>query len=478
MPNTGANDTYASMMPDLGDNANIQEAIKKYHYGNQDPTILNEVAFSSDFADPTDGIVGKLKWIKTQIDAIQAAGASGGIFNSIIDAKGDLIVGTGADTPAKFSVGANGTFLKVDTSVGSTSLRWASLDETHLNLNPSSQSLVGNLTIAKANAALILAASSGTSYLQVQSISGQNKGLQLQTGSSNRWELLSNSTSESSTATGSDLVLNRYDNSGSLLGTVLTITRSSGLATFANNVTITGTLNASTISSGTWNGSIISGQYGGTGVANTGKTIAVSGNTSIGSSTHTVSFATSGNTSVTLPTNGTLAITGSGLNQFASTTSSQLAGVISDETGSGSLVFSGSPTFTGNVTVPDPSVGTAAANKNYVDFVAGYKPTLTYNLGTKIYHRSYVTTLGNWLYGLLYTSIPLPTTAGASHVVITATNGDNTAGLPKGTSLNVISVNDTYTSADILWSYPWGASNPSGAVAGAAVRINYTVTYI
>lgn len=242
MPNTGANDTYASMMPDLGDNANIQDAIKKYHYGNQDPTTLNESAFSSDFSDPTDGMVGKLKWIKTQIDNIQTAGASGGIFNSIIDAKGDLIVGTSADTPAKFSVGANGTFLKVDTSVGTTSLRWASLDETHLNLNPSSQSLVGNLTISKANAALILAASSGTSYLQIQSISGQNKGLQLQTGSSNRWELLSNSTSESSTATGSDLVLNRYDNSGSLLGTVLTINRSSGLSTFANNVSITGTL--------------------------------------------------------------------------------------------------------------------------------------------------------------------------------------------------------------------------------------------
>lgn len=63
-----------------------------------------------------------------------------------------------------------------------------------------------------------------------------------------------------------------------------------------------------TITTGTWNGSVISGQYGGTGVANTGKTITVSGNTTIGSSTHTVALATSGNTSVTLPTSGTLAI--------------------------------------------------------------------------------------------------------------------------------------------------------------------------
>ena len=42
---------------------------------------------------------------------------------------------------------------------------------------------------------------------------------------------------------------------------------------------------------------------------------------------------------------GTMAVTGSGLNQFASTTSAQLAGVISDETGSGSLVFATSPTL-------------------------------------------------------------------------------------------------------------------------------------
>jgi hypothetical protein len=42
---------------------------------------------------------------------------------------------------------------------------------------------------------------------------------------------------------------------------------------------------------------------------------------------------------------GTMAVTGTGLGQFASTTSSQLAGVISDETGSGSLVFATSPTL-------------------------------------------------------------------------------------------------------------------------------------
>lgn len=52
---------------------------------------------------------------------------------------------------------------------------------------------------------------------------------------------------------------------------------------------------------------------------------------------------------------GSYALTTGTLAQFASTTSAQLAGVISDETGSGSLVFATSPTFTGNTTLTNGS---------------------------------------------------------------------------------------------------------------------------
>ena len=51
---------------------------------------------------------------------------------------------------------------------------------------------------------------------------------------------------------------------------------------------------------------------------------------------------------ITAASNGTtsgFAVTSGNLSQFATTTSSQLAGVISDETGSGSLVFGTSPTI-------------------------------------------------------------------------------------------------------------------------------------
>jgi len=49
---------------------------------------------------------------------------------------------------------------------------------------------------------------------------------------------------------------------------------------------------------------------------------------------------------ITFPdSTGTVALTGNKLSVFASTTSSELAGVISDETGSGALVFANTPTF-------------------------------------------------------------------------------------------------------------------------------------
>lgn len=53
-----------------------------------------------------------------------------------------------------------------------------------------------------------------------------------------------------------------------------------------------------------------------------------------------------------------VALTSGTLAQFAATTSAQLAGVISDETGSGSLVFANAPTLV------NPVVGTQSANDN------------------------------------------------------------------------------------------------------------------
>lgn len=120
-----------------------------------------------------------------------------------------------------------------------------------------------------------------------------------------------------------------------------------------------------TVTSGTWQGSLIDGQRGGTGVANTGKTITVSGNTTIGSSTHTVALATTGNTSVTLPVSGvvvatTAPVTDNAIARFNGTGGAvQNSGVTIDDsnnlTAGGLEMGAGGPTITSGSGAPSHS---------------------------------------------------------------------------------------------------------------------------
>lgn len=99
---------------------------------------------------------------------------------------------------------------------------------------------------------------------------------------------------------------------------------------------------------GTWNGGIISPAYGGTGINNGSSTITIGGNVTF-SGAYTTTFTVAATTSLTLPATGTVATTSNKLSDFANTTSAELADVITNETGSGVLVFGTSPTFTTSI---------------------------------------------------------------------------------------------------------------------------------
>jgi hypothetical protein len=81
----------------------------------------------TSFVDLKGGTTGQVlsKASNTDLDfSWVAQDDSNAIQNAIVDAKGDLISATAADTPARLAVGANNTVLTADSSTA-TGLKWA-----------------------------------------------------------------------------------------------------------------------------------------------------------------------------------------------------------------------------------------------------------------------------------------------------------------------------------------------------------------
>ena len=246
--------------------------------------------------------------------------------------------------------------------------------------------LVGNIANAKlANSSVTV----GSTSISLGSSATTITGLTSVTSTAFVGALTGAATSASTLTTPRTINGTSFDGSADI-----TVTAAAGTltGTTLNSSVVTSSLTSvGTIGSGTWSGSLIAGQFGGTGVNNAGKTITLGGNLTT-SGSFTTTFIATANTNVTLPTTGTLvtldgsegltnksvngvtlatggsaslflnqqgnyvsatgggggdALTSGTLAQFAATTSAQLAGVISDETGSGALVFNTLPTFGG-----------------------------------------------------------------------------------------------------------------------------------
>ena len=75
------------------------------------------------------------------------------IQNAIVDAKGDLIAATAADTPARLAVGTNGHVLTAD-STAATGIKWAALPSTSFpafSAHPSGNQSISSGTFTKVN---------------------------------------------------------------------------------------------------------------------------------------------------------------------------------------------------------------------------------------------------------------------------------------------------------------------------------------
>ena len=146
------------------------------------------------------------------------------------------------------------------------------------------------------------------------------------------------------------------------LGASGTVTAAAGTltGTTLNSTVVTSSLTSvGTIATGTWNGSIITGTYGGTGVNNGSNTITIAGNLShTGAFTQTI--AATANTSVTLPTSGTIISSVTALPGAVTGTPSSSNYLRGDGTWSAAAA-SGVSSFTAGTTGFTPSTATTGA---------------------------------------------------------------------------------------------------------------------
>jgi hypothetical protein len=113
-----------------------------------------------------------------------------------------------------------------------------------------------------------------------------------------------------------------------------------------------------TIGTGTWQGTAVAGEYGGTGVANTGKTITLGGNLTT-SGAHATTLTTTGTTGVTLPTTGTLATLAGSESLTNKTIDSSNIGATTKGTGGfTTLTSNGATTFTAATASSSYTTGT------------------------------------------------------------------------------------------------------------------------
>ena len=333
------------------------------------------------------------------------------ITKEIFDAKGDLIVGTGSNTGTRLAVGAtNGHVLTVDSNEA-TGLKFSApaavgsfessivfegatandFETTVAVTDPTADrtitfpdatgtvALTSDITVTASstntftNKSISLATNTVTGTLAEfnAALSDENFATIAGTETLTNKRLTSPKINEDvamlATATELNILdgatlstteLNYVDGVTSAIQTQLDAKAASGDltthtgATEAHGATgaVVGTTNSQTLTNKTLTSPVVSGL-----TLSDGSIVLEGATANDHETTITVTDPTADRT-ITLPdATGTVALTNNKLDVFAATTSTELASVISDETGSGALVFGTSPTLT------TPNIGAATA---------------------------------------------------------------------------------------------------------------------
>jgi len=114
--NIGSSKYPLAKIPAMADPADIQVALKYYHWGQEtEPETTPAPAGISRYLDQLDE---RIDTLETDIDGV--------VLESIVNAKGDLIVGTANDTVNRLAAGSEGYYLKTNPAQ-TTGLEWTAL---------------------------------------------------------------------------------------------------------------------------------------------------------------------------------------------------------------------------------------------------------------------------------------------------------------------------------------------------------------
>ena len=196
-----------------------------------------------------------------------------------------------------------------------------------------------------------------------------------------------------------------------------------------------------TIATGVWNGTVITGQYGGTGVDNTNKTITLGGNLTT-SGAHATTLTTTGTTGVTLPTSGTLAT---------------LAGT---ETLTNIVAANGIVTLTGAETLTNKTLTTPVINNIKMGYSTTVTAAGTTTLTASSNYRQFFTgtttqTVVLPVTSTLVTGISWEIENNSTGALTVNSSGGNLVGtVPAGVCVHVVCIGTTLTTAaDWDWDY-------------------------
>lgn len=141
---SGANTLYNTKIPAITDTANIQTALRLYHYG--------------DGIDSTKSIVNHLTNLQNQI-----TNATSPVSLALWSARGALVSATAAETLATVSLGTPGQVLTALSGGGGTGVGWQDPQVTLINSVTLSNKTLTNALIA--NAGIKFAAPPGNAFV-------------------------------------------------------------------------------------------------------------------------------------------------------------------------------------------------------------------------------------------------------------------------------------------------------------------------